>query len=148
MSRILGIDVGERRLGLALSDETSTLASPYGVYERSSLEADLAYLKKLITSQKISEIVLGLPINMDGSLGPKAQEILEFKKTLEEHLTIAVELFDERLTTAEAERVLLSADVSRRKRKSVRDALAAVLILQGYLQKKSLESQMSKSQDL
>lgn len=126
--------MGKRRLGLALSDETQTLASPYGVYERSSLEADLAYLKELITSQKVSEIVLGFPINMNGSLGPQAQEVLEFKETLEERLKIAVALFDERLTTAEAERVLLSADVSRRQRKRVQDALAAVLILQGYLE--------------
>ncbi|MDW8110306.1 MAG: Holliday junction resolvase RuvX [Candidatus Bipolaricaulota bacterium] len=133
MGRILGIDVGERRLGLAISDESQTLASPYGVYERSSLESDLDYLKELITSQKISEIVLGFPINMDGSVGPQAQAILEFKKTLEERFNISVHLFDERLTTDEAERVLLSADVSRRRRRRVRDALAAVLILQGYL---------------
>lgn len=135
MNRILGIDLGEKRLGLALSDETRTLASPYGVYERCSPEADLAYLEKLIAAQKISEIVLGLPINMDGSLGPKAQETLEFKRSLKERLRITVHLYDERLTTAEAERVLLAADVSRRKRKSVRDALAAVLILQGYLER-------------
>ncbi|MCS6902806.1 MAG: Holliday junction resolvase RuvX [Candidatus Bipolaricaulota bacterium] len=134
MSRILGIDVGERRLGLALSDETHTIASPYSVYERSSMESDLDYLKELITSQKISEIVLGFPINMDGSVGPQAQAILEFKKTLEERFNISVHLFDERLTTDEAERVLLSADVGRRRRKRVRDALAAVLILQGYLE--------------
>ncbi|MCS6937518.1 MAG: Holliday junction resolvase RuvX [Candidatus Bipolaricaulota bacterium] len=133
MGRILGIDVGERRLGLAISDESQTLASPYGVYERSSLESDLEYLKELITSQKISEMVLGFPMNMDGSVGPQAQAILEFKKTLEERFHIRVHLFDERLTTAEAERVLLSADVSRRRRRRVRDALAAVLILQGYL---------------
>jgi putative Holliday junction resolvase len=133
MGRILGIDFGEKRLGLALSDESHTLASPLAVYERKDLPEDIKFLSKLVAQHKITEIVLGLPINMNGSLGEKAQQVLEFKRLLEEHLKIAVSTFDERLTTAEAERAMREADLSRRKRKQRRDALAAVLILQGYL---------------
>ncbi len=134
MGRILGIDFGDKRLGLALSDESHTLASPLAVYERKDLQSDLKFLSDLISQYQITEIVLGLPVKMDGSLGPKAQQVLEFQKLLEEHVKIPVSTFDERLTTAEAERVLLQADLSRKKRKARRDALAAVLILQGYLQ--------------
>lgn len=133
MSRILGIDLGERRLGLAISDETHTLASSLEVYERRDLDADLSHIAALIIKEHISEIVLGLPTNMDGSLGPQAQRALEFKKLLEERLQLPVSTFDERLTTAEAERVLIEASVTRHKRKRIRDALAAVLILQSYL---------------
>jgi putative Holliday junction resolvase len=134
MARVLGIDFGEKRLGLALSDESRTLASPLTVYERKDLQSDLRFLRDLILRYQITEIVLGLPLNMDGSLGPKAQQVLEFKRALEESLKLPVHTFDERLTTAEAERALLEANMSRRKRKAKRDALAAVLILQGYLQ--------------
>jgi putative Holliday junction resolvase len=119
---------------LALSDESRTFASPLAVYERKDLQSDLRFLSDLIFRYQITEIVLGLPLNMDGSLGPKAQQVLEFKRALEESLKLPVHTFDERLTTAEAERALLEANMSRRKRKAKRDALAAVLILQGYLQ--------------
>lgn len=135
MGRILGIDFGEKRLGLAISDESRTLASPLAVYERTDQDRDLRFLGDLISQYQIGEIVLGLPLNMDGSLSEKAHQVLEFKRLLEEHLKLPVATFDERLTTAEAERVLLQADLSRKKRKTKRDALAAVLILQGYLQK-------------
>jgi putative Holliday junction resolvase len=134
MSRVLGIDFGEKRLGLALSDESRTLASPLAVYERKDIQSDLRFLGDLIARYQIAEIVLGLPLNMDGSLGPKAQQVLEFKRALEESLKLPVHTFDERFTTAEAERALLEANMSRRQRKAKRDALAAVLILQGYLQ--------------
>jgi putative Holliday junction resolvase len=133
MARVLGIDFGEKRLGLALSDESRTLASPLAVYERKDIQSDLRFLGDLIARYQIAEIVLGLPLNMDGSLGPKAQQALEFKRALEESLKLPVHTFDERLTTAEAERALLEANMSRRQRKAKRDALAAVLILQGYL---------------
>lgn len=140
MARILGIDFGAKRLGLAISDESYTLASPLAVYERTDQEHDLKFLSNLISQYQITEIVLGLPLNMDGSLSEKAQQVLEFKRLLEEHLKLPVVTFDERLTTAEAERVLLQANMSRRKRKQRRDALAAVLILQGYLSSKGEQS--------
>jgi len=131
--KILGLDLGKRRIGLAISDETCTIASGLGVYTRRSLEEDLKYLAEIVEREGVGLVVLGLPRNMDGSLGPKARDVQEFKEQLEDHLETPVELFDERLTTAEAERVLLEADLSRRRRKEVRDQLAAVLILQGYL---------------
>lgn len=133
MARVLGIDLGEKRLGLAISDESRILASPLTVYERRELAKDIKFLSDLVARHHVAEIVLGLPLNMNGSLGPKAEQALEFKKLLEERLKLPVHTFDERLTTIEAERVLLQADMSRRKRKQRRDALAAVLILQSYL---------------
>jgi len=131
--RILALDLGEKRIGLAVSDPERVLASGRGVYQRRNLDDDLEYLKRLIAEEGIGELVLGLPQNMDGSLGPQAERALEFQRSLEERLNLPVQLFDERLTTAEAERVLLEADLSRRRRRLVRDELAAVLILQGYL---------------
>lgn len=133
------MDLGERRIGLAVSDETQTIARGLCVYTRRSLEEDLGYLKGLVQREGIERIVLGLPVNMDGSLGPKAQEVLGFQRQLIKELKLPVELFDERLTTAEVERVLLEADLSRRKRRGLRDQLAAVLILQGYMDRRRRE---------
>jgi len=131
--RVLCLDLGEKRIGIALSDTERMLATGRGVYQRQSLDEDLQYLEKLVKEEGISQIVLGLPRNMDGSLGERAQKTIQFKKLLEEKLQLPVVLFDERLTTEEAEQVLLSADVSRKKRKKVIDQLAAVIILQRYL---------------
>ena len=131
--RILALDLGERRIGLALSDPEGKLPARHWVYQRRSLPADLEYLHEVVVTEGVVEVVLGLPRNMDGSLGPRAEATLEFKKALEERLGMEVLLCDEELTTAEAERVLLEADLSRRKRKRVRDALAATLILQRHL---------------
>jgi len=131
--KILGLDLGTKRIGIAISDESETLASGRGFYERRSTDLDLNYFKELIDDEVIGLIVLGLPQNMDGSLGPKAQESLAFKSQLESITDVPIELFDERLTTHEAERVLIEANVSRKKRKGVVDQQAAVLILQGYL---------------
>jgi len=131
--RILALDLGEKRIGLAISDETETLARGLAVYVRRSLRDDLEYLKGVVQSEGVERIVLGLPVNMDGSLGPKAQQSKEFQRQLLQELKLPVELFDERLTTAEAERVLVEAGLSRQRRKEIRDQQAAVLILQGYL---------------
>jgi putative Holliday junction resolvase len=134
--RILGVDLGTKRIGLAISDETEVLASAFSTYQRQSQDQDFQYFRELVESEAIAKIVLGLPQNMDGSLGPKAQESIEFKDALSQWLDIPIDLFDERLTTQEAERVLVQGDVSRKKRKGLRDQLAAVLILQGYLDQK------------
>ncbi len=109
------------------------VAQGLAVYTRRDLQSDLVHIKVLVAEHEIAQIVLGLPVNMDGSLGSQAQLALEFKKQLEAELQIPIELFDERLTTAEAERVLLSAGVRRRKRRDLNDQLSAILILQGYL---------------
>ncbi|MFQ5794579.1 MAG: Holliday junction resolvase RuvX [Candidatus Bipolaricaulia bacterium] len=131
--RILGLDLGERRIGLAVSDPTGTIASGRGVYTRQRLDQDLDHLERLIEAEGIIEVVLGYPLNMDGSIGERAQQTLAFKEELEARVEVPVVLFDERLSTAEAERVLIEADLSRRRRKRVIDELSAVVILQSYL---------------
>jgi len=132
--RILGIDYGHKRLGLALSDEGKTLASPLPVYQRRSTDQDLAFLASLVREKNVGQIVVGLPRNMNGSIGEMAQEVLIFVGALKEKIDLPVDTFDERLSSAEAERVLIQADLSRRRRKTLKDSLAAVLILQGYLE--------------
>ena len=132
--RILGIDYGHKRLGLALSDEGETLASPLAVYQRRDLDRDLAFLAQLVEEKEAGQIVVGLPRNMDGSLGEMVQEVLAFVDALKEKTDLPIDTFDERLSTAEAERVLIQADLSRKRRKTLKDSLAAVLILQGYLE--------------
>jgi len=135
--RILGIDYGTKRVGIAVSDESEFLASPRETLLRSkSLDADLARLKTLIDEEGIALVVVGLPINMDGTHGPMAEEAEAFASKLQDVSGLQVEFYDERLTSAEAERVLIEADVSRSKRKDLRDSLAATLILQGFLDRR------------
>jgi putative holliday junction resolvase len=132
--RILGIDYGRRRLGLALSDETELLASPLPVRIRTDEKADHAFLCDLIRERGIGRAVVGLPLRMNGSHGEMANEALDFGATLAARCRIPVDTFDERLTTREAERVLVQADLPRARRRNLRDSVSAVLILQGYLE--------------
>lgn len=131
--RILALDVGEKRIGLAVSDPLGITAQGLGVLHRQDRESDLARLLALAREYHVQEIVVGLPRHMDGRPGKAVPEILELARTLGEALGVTVSPWDERLTTSEAERVLVQADVSRRRRRQVVDKLAAVLILQGYL---------------
>lgn len=132
--RILGIDYGRRRIGLAVSDEAGFLARPLDPYQRThSLRKDLEYLARLAREAEAGTIVVGLPLNMNGSKGEMAVEVEEFVGQLQKLMGIAVVVFDERLTSSEAERVLLEGNVKRKDRKRLRDGLAATLILQGYL---------------
>ena len=131
--RILGIDYGSKRLGLSLSDQDEILASPLPVRTRTTIKEDLDFLAQLVREKEVAKIVLGLPLNMNGSQGEMARAVQEFADELRRACAVPVILFDERLTTSEAERVLIEADISRKKRKNLRDGLAAVLILQGYL---------------
>ena len=136
--RILGIDYGSRRIGLAVSDEAEFLARPLDPYQRThSLRKDLEYLARLAREFEAATIVVGLPLNMDGSKGEMAVEVEEFVSQLQELVKIDIIVSDERLTSAEAERVLLEGDVKRKDRKRLRDGLAATLILQGYLDSQS-----------
>lgn len=139
MMRIMGLDVGEKRIGIAISDSMGWTAQGHSVLLRKNCEIDMADLKKLCLEFEIDKLVVGLPRNMNGSLGPKAEEVMAFGACLEEMLKIDVDYFDERLSTKAAERMLIDADVSRKKRKKVIDKLAAVNILQTYL-----DSQASK----
>jgi putative pre-16S rRNA nuclease len=131
--RIIGIDYGSVRMGLAMSDETRTIAGGLEVYRRRGEAQDIAHLAAIVVQHAAELVVLGLPYNMDGSLGPKAEEVLRFKSALERAIPCPVVTIDERLTTVEAERVLLEGDLSRAKRRDLRDQVAAVLILQHYL---------------
>jgi putative Holliday junction resolvase len=132
-ARILALDVGEKRIGLAVSDPLRITAQGLGVLIRQGREADLDRLLQIARDYHVKEIVVGLPRHMDGRMGKMAPEILELATSLGEALRVKVTPWDERLTSVEAERVLIQADLSRRKRRKVIDQLAAVLILQGYL---------------
>ena len=131
--RILALDLGEKRIGVALSDALGLTAQGLTVLSRQNLQQDLEQVMALAKKHEVQEIVIGLPRHMDGRLGEKAEEVLRWAKELEERLSLPVHTVDERLTTIQAERVLLEADVSRRKRRQVIDKMAAGLILQSFL---------------
>jgi len=131
--RILALDVGEKRIGLAVSDPLGLTAQGLEVLTRQNPEADLARLVQVARHWGVQEIVLGLPRHLDGRLGTLAPQVLELADALQKTLGVEVVTWEERLTTMEAERVLLQADLSRRRRRRVVDQLAAVLILQNYL---------------
>ena len=132
--RILALDLGEKRIGVAVSDELLISAQGLCVLASKGTVKDLEQVADLIRNQAVSTIVLGFPRNMDGSIGPMAEKVREFGRLLQEqNAAIPVEYWDERLTTAGAQRMLIGADISRMKRRQVVDKVAAVLILQGYL---------------
>ena len=136
--KYLGLDLGTRTLGLSISDLTHTIASTYKTirYEENDYEFLLNELKKIIEAEKIGKLVLGLPKNMNNTIGESAERCLNFKKLLEENLNIEVEMQDERLTTVEAHNYMIEANMSRKKRKQKIDSLAANIILQTYLDRK------------
>ncbi|MHB8417060.1 MAG: Holliday junction resolvase RuvX [Myxococcales bacterium] len=134
MGRVLAIDLGDRRAGLALSDPLGVTAQGLPTLERRGDAADVETLRALCAEREVERVVVGLPRNMDGSEGPRAQKSRAFARRLHDALGLPVFLWDERLSSAEAERVLIAADVSRSKRKQVVDRMAAQLILQGYLE--------------
>ncbi len=135
--RYLGLDLGTRTLGMSISDTTKTIASTYKTirFTDSDYNSLLEPLKKIVEEEKICKIVLGLPKNMNNSLGFRAEETIEFQKKLEKYLNMEVVLQDERLSTVEATHYMLEADISRKKRKKKIDSLAANIILQTYLDK-------------
>ena len=133
MMRIMGFDVGSHTIGVAISDELGMTAQGVKTIKRKSMEEDLREISTIIAQFNIEKIVVGLPVNMDGTIGKQAEMIFQWIKILKEKFSLPVETWDERLSTVEASRVLLAADLSRKKRKKVIDKLAAVLILQGYL---------------
>ena len=132
--RIMGLDLGDATIGVALSDALMMTAQGKITIRRKGLEKDLAALRSLIEENDVKQIVLGFPKNMNNTIGPRAEKSLEFKAILEEQFPgIPVELWDERLTTMAAHRSLIEVDMRRKKRKQVVDQIAAVFILQGYL---------------
>jgi len=131
--RIGGLDVGDRRIGVAVSDEHGWTAQGIDVVHRTKLAADLDALRAVFAPFEPTSIVIGLPKNMNGTVGPQAEKVLAFAREVEQSLAVPIVMWDERLSTVGAERVLLEADLSRAKRRKVIDKLAAVFILQGYL---------------
>ena len=136
--RYMGLDLGNRTVGIAFSDPMGIVATGYETYRfnEKDLQKVLEYVKILVVEKNVDKIVLGLPKNMDGSLGFQSEYVLTFKEMLENEVGKEVILMDERLTTAQVTRVMIDADISRKKRKEQVDKLAAVVILQSYLDSK------------
>lgn len=134
--RILALDVGTKRIGVAMSDELLMTAQGRETIYRKDTKADMGVIAKLVADNSVSEVVVGLPLNMDGSHGPKAKETIVFVEDLSKIVTVPVKTWDERLTTVQVERVMLEADASRAKRRKNADKLAAQVILQSYLDSK------------
>lgn len=135
--RTMGLDYGDRRIGVALSDAFGWTAQGLAVIERRGGETEMDQLVRLCAENEVSEIVVGLPKNMNGSIGPRGEICIEFAESLKQKLKLPVHLWDERLTTVSAHKTLIEADVSRKKRKQVVDKMAATLILQNFLDSKT-----------
>ncbi|EQE12994.1 hypothetical protein QAO_1231 [Clostridioides difficile CD3] len=131
--RIMGLDVGDKTIGVAVSDLMGLTAQGVKTIKRVGKKKDIEELKAIIKEKQVNKIVSGLPKNMNGTLGPQGEKVIKFCELVKAETGIDVEFWDERLSTVAAERALLEADVSRQKRKKVIDMLAAVIILQGYL---------------
>ena len=131
--RLLGLDLGEKTIGLALSDTTLTVATPMETLKRGKFSADAARLERIIADQGVGGLVIGLPLNMDGSDGPSAQSARAFARNFAARSALPVTLCDERLSTAAVTRTLLDADASRKRRAALVDKMAAAYILQGAL---------------
>ncbi|XID95467.1 Holliday junction resolvase RuvX [Paenibacillaceae bacterium WGS1546] len=131
--RTLGLDYGERRIGVAMSDLFGWTAQGLEVIDRKAVGDPEARVAELVELHDVAAVVVGLPKNMNGSIGPSGENCIAFAESLRQKLTVPVSLWDERLTTVTAERTLLEADVSRRKRKQVIDKMAAAILLQSYL---------------
>ena len=130
---LIGLDLGTKTIGVAASDPDRRVAAPIETIGRTKFTADVGRVMMLAAERRTAGFVLGLPINMDGSEGPRAQATRAFARNLARHTELPIALWDERLSTAAAERALIGADVSRAKRKKVIDQHAAVFILQGAL---------------
>lgn len=131
--RMLGLDVGDRRIGIALSDALGLTAQRLQVLERTSAAGDVAAVEALVAEHQVARVIVGLPLTMAGAQGPQAKKVLAFAHQLRRRLSVPVECVDERLTTVQGERALIETGASRRKRKQVIDQVAAQLILQHYL---------------
>ena len=134
--RILGLDIGSKTIGIAVSDPFGWTAQGVMTWQRRDMARDLQAVQKVIAEYEIEQIVAGLPLNMNGSQGPSVVMSKEFAEALQKETGLPLDYYDERLSTVAAQRVLLEGDVSRKKRKGLIDKMAAVIILQGYLEKK------------
>ena len=139
MERYLGLDLGSKTLGIAISDMTNTIASLYKTiyFKEDDYNSAICELKEIVLDNNITTVVLGLPKNMNNTIGTRAEITLEFKNRIEKELNIPVIMEDERLTSVISNNLLISSDISRRKRKKKVDGMAAVLILQSYLDRRN-----------
>lgn len=131
--RILCLDVGDRRIGISLSDPTYTLAQALKVITRTSLQRDIEELRKIAAEHEVREIVIGLPKDLSGAMGKRAQSVADFAEEIKRRLAVSVVLWDERFSSNEAHRIFEMAQVSHKKRKPFIDMMASQIILQGYL---------------
>ena len=135
--RYLGLDLGSKTLGIAISDKTNTIASVYKTirYDNENYDLLIREIAKIVEENDITNIVLGYPLNMNNTIGQRAEITLSFKKMIEDKINVKVTLMDERLTSVISNNVLIEADISRKKRKKKVDGIAAVVILQSFLDK-------------
>ena len=132
-ARLLGLDVGSKTIGLALSDVMRLIATPYETLRRTKFTADAKTLAQIVEKEGVGGLVIGLPLNLDGSEGPRVQSTRAFARNLTAHVDLPTIFWDERLSTAAVERHLIEADASRKRRAEVVDRMAAAYILQGAL---------------
>lgn len=137
VGRIMALDPGEKRMGVALSDEMRLIAQPLETHSCASPGEVVAHVRDLVLTHGVSEVVVGLPIRLDGEAGPAAERVRGFIERLERELDVPVVPWDERLTSKAAERMLIEANVSRRKRKGAVDRVAAAVLLQSYLDRRA-----------
>lgn len=140
MGRILAIDYGKKRVGLAITDREQKVAFPKKILSVNSEKDFLQKLKDIVASEEIEKIVIGLPKNRDGTLTPLGQQILQIAKTIQKNFNCPVDLIDETFTSKEAENFLIEMDVTRKKRQKLTDKIAAMLILRAYLEKNKNET--------
>ncbi len=131
--RILGLDYGTKRIGVAMSDELLLTAQGLDTIQRKELKCDLTLIKGIVDSNGVSEVVVGLPLNMNGTYSEKTREAVSFADELIKTISVPVKTWDERLTSMQADRAMLEGDMSRAKRRKLSDKLAAQIILQSYL---------------
>jgi putative Holliday junction resolvase len=132
-ARLLGLDVGTKTIGMALSDVTRSVATPFDTIRRTKFTADAKMIREVVEKNQVGALVIGFPLNLDGSEGPRAQSTRAFARNLAAHVAVPMVFWDERLSTAAVERHLIEADASRKRRAEVIDRMAAAYILQGAL---------------
>ena len=138
ITRSLGLDIGDKRIGVALSDPGGILASPFTIISRSHETADIKAIIDIISQHQVNRVIVGLPRSMNGSIGKQAEKVEAFTRKLCSHTEVPVEFRDERLTTVSAKRLMQAASTKKTRRKARDDAVAAALILQGYLDETQL----------
>lgn len=144
MKRYLGLDVGNKTIGIAVSDPLGLTAQGVKTIRRKGIKRDLEELEEIINQYDVQTLVVGLPKNMNNTLGPQGEKVLKFVEKVKDKIDVDIIMQDERLTTVSAERALINADISRKKRKDVIDKVAATYILQAYLEKLRIEQNKIK----